>query len=215
MFSELLLIAVCRYTPPPAVIDALGHFEGWEKAASRTRRVERLLSFVRQKRQGSPRSKVLLFAGFPGIAAPVAGYLREELSAEEIAEFRAEMDPESKEASVARFRDSRACWLLVSDETGGEGRNFQFADEILHFDTPWSAARIEQRIGRLDRLGREAARDVVSNVIFSETSAESGLVQCYDRGSVSTLSRSAVSSSLCAMSKDAPWDGDRSGPGRA
>src|SRR5690606_24557877 len=80
-----------------------------------------------------------------------------------------------------RFRQSDATWLLVSDESGGEGRNFQFAAGIVHYDTPWYVSRVEQRIGRLDRLGREATSpEVLSVVLFNEASTEAGLVRVYD-----------------------------------
>ena len=58
--------------------------------------------------------------------------------------------------AARQFQDGRAR-ILVSDELGGEGRNFQFAGAVLHLDTPLSVARLEQRIGRLDRLGRPEA----------------------------------------------------------
>jgi ATP-dependent helicase HepA len=44
---------------------------------------------------------------------------------------------------------------LVSTEAGGEGRNFQFAHHIVNYDLPWNPMKIEQRIGRLDRIGQE------------------------------------------------------------
>ena len=44
---------------------------------------------------------------------------------------------------------------MLCDSTGGEGRNFQCADYIVHIDLPWDASAIEQRIGRLDRLERD------------------------------------------------------------
>ena len=56
-------------------------------------------------------------------------------------------------------------------------------DEIIHFDNPWFASRIEQRIGRLDRLGREkTSNEVISNVFYSAGSLEAGLISCYQNG---------------------------------
>lgn len=53
-----------------------------------------------------------------------------------------------------RFQETTDCFVLVSDSSGEEGLNLQFADWIIHFDLPWSPNRLEQRIGRLDRIGR-------------------------------------------------------------
>jgi ATP-dependent helicase HepA len=125
----------------------------------------------------------LIFAGFPGAAIELAEALRGEFGKDAVKEFRFDMDQEEKEQNVRQFQTHAATWLLVSDETGGEGRNFQFADELVHFDNPWYAARVEQRIGRLDRLGRErVSTDVVSNVFFCDGSVEAGLVHCYHVG---------------------------------
>src|SRR5690606_36182853 len=44
--------------------------------------------------------------------------------------------------------------VLLSTEVGGEGRNFQFCHHLVNFDLSWSPAAIEQRIGRLDRIGQ-------------------------------------------------------------
>ena len=69
----------------------------------------------------------------------------------------------------------------MSDESGGEGRNFQFVNLLIHFDSPWNVSRVEQRIGRLDRLGRKVP-EVKSLVICDSTSVEAGLVECYRDG---------------------------------
>jgi ATP-dependent helicase HepA len=52
------------------------------------------------------------------------------------------------------FAEDPRTWLLVADAHGEEGLNLHFAHGILHVDLPLSAARVEQRIGRLDRFGR-------------------------------------------------------------
>lgn len=58
------------------------------------------------------------------------------------------------EATVAAFTSPRASAVLVCGQNGEEGLNLTCADAIIHLDLPMAAARIEQRIGRLDRFGR-------------------------------------------------------------
>jgi ATP-dependent helicase HepA len=58
------------------------------------------------------------------------------------------------ETILAAFASPRKPAVLVCDRSGEEGLNLAFADAIVHLDLPLSAARIEQRIGRLDRFGR-------------------------------------------------------------
>lgn len=71
------------------------------------------------------------------------------VSAHDSRRSRVEID-----GDLQRFQKEADCFVLVSDSSGEEGLNLQFADWIIHFDLPWSPNRLEQRIGRLDRIGR-------------------------------------------------------------
>lgn len=62
---------------------------------------------------------------------------------------------EARDRLVARFRDPEGPMVLLSGEAGGEGRNFQFACHLVCADLPESPLVLEQRIGRLDRLGQQ------------------------------------------------------------
>lgn len=125
-------------------------------------------------------NKVLVFAGTFGSAEYVAESLIGEFGKEAVASFRHDLNDDEKERQVARFRRDPHCCVLVSDESGGEGRNFQFADELVHFDLPWSVSAIEQRIGRLDRIGR--SRPVRSFVICPTGGLEAAWLRCLDEG---------------------------------
>jgi SNF2 family DNA or RNA helicase len=71
-----------------------------------------------------------------------------------------------KEAAIERFRGPAR--LLVCTEAGSEGRNLQFAHAVCNFDLPWNPMKIEQRIGRLSRIGQ--THDVhVFNLVAADT----------------------------------------------
>jgi ATP-dependent helicase HepA len=127
--------------------------------------------------------KTLVFAGFPGASERLAQALRDHFGDRAVTEFRTDLDDMAKEENVRRFRVEPDVMVMVSDESGGEGRNFQFAHSLVHVDLPWQPAVIEQRIGRLDRLGRESvSTDVVSHVCVSSGAWEAGLYACYHEG---------------------------------
>ncbi len=67
-----------------------------------------------------------------------------------------------------RFRDGRADVLLCTD-AAAEGLNFQFCGALVNYDCPWNPMRIEQRIGRIDRLGQEFGRIRVINLHYENT----------------------------------------------
>ncbi|MHA1111705.1 MAG: helicase-related protein, partial [Promethearchaeota archaeon] len=70
-----------------------------------------------------------------------------------VEEFHGDLDRNAKERSVEQFKLSGD--VLVSTEVGGEGRNFQFCNVLINYDLPWNPMKLEQRIGRLDRIGQK------------------------------------------------------------
>ncbi|MBM3225450.1 MAG: DEAD/DEAH box helicase, partial [Candidatus Tectomicrobia bacterium] len=66
--------------------------------------------------------------------------------------FEGSMSGPEKDAAVERFRTDVP--LLLCTESGGEGRNLQFCNTLINFDLPWNPMTIEQRIGRIHRIGQ-------------------------------------------------------------
>ncbi len=75
--------------------------------------------------------------------------------------FHEALTPARRDTEVARFREADGPSLLISTECGGEGRNFEFCRRLILFDLPWKPSVVEQRIGRLDRIGRRIPVEVV------------------------------------------------------
>lgn len=63
------------------------------------------------------------------------------------------MTRHEKEVSIKEFQ--HASKVLVATDVGSEGRNLQFCNHIINFDLPWNPMKIEQRIGRISRIGQE------------------------------------------------------------
>jgi ATP-dependent helicase HepA len=75
--------------------------------------------------------------------------------------FHEDLSPERRDIEVAQFRIPEGPSILLSTEAGGEGRNFQFCRRLVLFDLPWNPGVVEQRIGRLDRIGRTIPTEIV------------------------------------------------------
>lgn len=100
-----------------------------------------------------------------------------------VVKFHQGMDDQDLEDSVYEFQNNTSCQIILCDATGGEGRNFQNADWVIHLDLPWTANAIEQRIGRLDRLGREENHLEVRSVVFyTEGTIEAQLFRIWNKG---------------------------------
>jgi ATP-dependent helicase HepA len=93
--------------------------------------------------------------------------------------FHEELSPARRDTEVARFRERDGPSLLVSTESGGEGRNFEFCQRLVLFDLPWNPSVVEQRIGRLDRIGRR----IPVNIVYFRPSGgiERDVVRLFDR----------------------------------
>jgi ATP-dependent helicase HepA len=108
--------------------------------------------------EAEPDAKILLFTE----ATATLESLRSLLSADgiEALGYHGDLPLLERDRQVARFRDPEGPKVLISTEVGGEGRNFQFAHHLVNYDLPWSPATMEQRIGRLDRIGQTQPVDI-------------------------------------------------------
>lgn len=91
-------------------------------------------------------------------------FLKKELeyhTSRRIAVFHEDLSPAQRDLEVARFAEAEGPNVLIATESGGEGRNFQFARRLVLFDLPWDPNVVEQRIGRLDRINRKDPVEIV------------------------------------------------------
>lgn len=112
------------------------------------------------------KEKAIVFTTFRGTAR----YLVERLSAENIAAMLlmggAEFD---KETVVNAFREDPMGRILVCTDVAAEGVDLQFCRLVVNYDLPWNPMRIEQRIGRIDRIGQRSSRILVWNLVYKAT----------------------------------------------
>ncbi|HYT89161.1 MAG TPA: SNF2-related protein [Gemmataceae bacterium] len=108
--------------------------------------------------------KLVVFTQFRATQELLATWLG--YGGHDVAVFHGGLTRLEKEAAINRFRgDTR---VLLATEAGSEGRNLQFAHAVCNFDLPWNPMKIEQRIGRLSRIGQ--THDVhVFNLVAADT----------------------------------------------
>ncbi|HLA46583.1 MAG TPA: SNF2-related protein [Thermoplasmata archaeon] len=87
------------------------------------------------------------------------------------------LPPWEKDASVRAFQERNRVFL--STEAGGEGRNLQFCNTVVNFDLPWNPLKIEQRIGRVHRLGQ--TREVYIVNLWAKDTVEEYVIELLDR----------------------------------
>ena len=99
----------------------------------------------------NPGEKKLVFVHYRETLEHLAELLAREGFA--FARFEGALSGPDKDAAIARFRERVP--VLLCTESGGEGRNIQFCNTLINFDVPWNPMAIEQRIGRIDRIGQQ------------------------------------------------------------
>jgi ATP-dependent helicase HepA len=141
----------------------------------------RLAQVIRAINQAltQPQTKVLIFSTWVQTLEVLQRYINISRGKQAVALFKSGLSAEQLQSEVDRFQSDDACRILLTDESGGEGRNFQMADQIIHVDLPWTPTQIEQRIGRVDRLGRTGV--VLSIVPIAKGTLEEDLFNIWQQ----------------------------------
>lgn len=142
----------------------------------------RILSILNFINQEAKNGKILLFTNYKETFDLYKKAICEYIGENSCSFFNKNMSHEELEINSYKFQNDKDCYFMLSDESGGEGRNFQHASKVVHIDLPWNANELEQRIGRLDRIGRKEDLPVVSVVAYAENTLENDLFYIWDKG---------------------------------
>ena len=126
-----------------------------------------------------PATKVVVFSFFK----PTLWYLYERLTTDgvECRLINGDVAMREREIRIEQFATNPRVRVLLSSEVGSEGLDLQFASVVVNYDLPWNPMVIEQRIGRIDRIGQAEESIGVLNLVAAETIEERILLRLYDR----------------------------------
>lgn len=129
-------------------------------------KLQRLVSVLQDYFAANPSEKVILFTSF----RVTAKYLSERLTSlgMEALLLWGGM-AESKQSLIHEFRDRPELKILVATEVASEGVDLQFCRLLVNYDLPWNPMRVEQRIGRIDRLGQASPIIHIWNLFYEHT----------------------------------------------
>ncbi len=116
-------------------------------------KAETLLEWIYrlQQEEVDPRLKILIFTEFVPTQEMLSTFLHERAFA--VTTLNGSMDMEARKAAQQAF--ATTAQILISTDAGGEGLNLQYAHIVINYDIPWNPMRLEQRIGRVDRIGQK------------------------------------------------------------
>ena len=139
-------------------------------------RVNWLIEKIKQKRS----EKILVIASRSTTALQLEQALREREGIRATV-FHEGMSILERDKAAAYFaQEEGGAQVLICSEIGSEGRNFQFANQLVMFDLPFNPNLLEQRIGRLDRIGQN--RDIDIHVPYLEQTSQAILARWFNEG---------------------------------
>ena len=117
-----------------------------------------------QAEENDPELKILIFTEFVSTQRMLKEFL--EARGITVVTLNGSMGMEERQQAQDSFRQTHR--VLVSTDAGGEGLNLQFAHVVINYDIPWNPMRLEQRIGRVDRIGQPKAVRAI-NFVFEDS----------------------------------------------
>ena len=145
---------------------------------SRDRKLDYLTKLLKNEKE-----KVIIFTTF--IQSQKIIDLELKMNGFKTVIFNGVMTPEEKEAAIQQFKSDAQ--VLICTDAGSEGRNLQFAHILINFDLPWNPMRLEQRIGRVHRIGQK--QDVeIHNIAIKDTIEAYILNRLYEKINLFTVS---------------------------
>lgn len=158
---------------PELLYQTSGGLTPWQQIDSR-------IEWLQQKLKALRPAKVLVIAASADTALDLAEALRIQ-SGLHAAVFHEGMSLVERDRAAAYFADQESgSQVLICSEIGSEGRNFQFSHHLVLFDLPLNPDLLEQRIGRLDRIGQ--ANTIQIHVPYLEESAQAVMARWYQQG---------------------------------
>ncbi|GGK83284.1 DEAD/DEAH box helicase [Haloarcula sebkhae] len=146
----------------------------------RTTKQEKLLEIIRSVNQRMDTGRTIVFTQFRATQDAIVDALHAGAGGNDVPVHRVSgsLSSEEKDNQIQRFRERGG--VLVTTDSISEGRNIQFCNVIINYDLPWNPMSVEQRIGRIDRIGQD--RDVyVYNLALEGTVEDYVLEKLYGK----------------------------------
>lgn len=160
------------------LVNNSGEFVAFDELANSDSKYTRLREILQEFFENHPKDKVIVFSTFLG----TLDYLKERLDDDGISSIVLRGGgSRPKYDIIQEFRSPKGPSVMLSSEVGGEGVDLQFSWVVINYDLPWNPMRVEQRIGRVDRLGQESEKVLIWNLFYADT-IDARIYEClYDK----------------------------------
>ena len=141
--------------------------------------VDAIRNQLSQQHETGIMPKLIVFSFFRA----TLDYLYRRLSADgfSVIMINGGMSRTEKMAAMREFKESPNVQIFLSSEVGAEGLDMQFANTEINYDLPWNPMRLEQRIGRIDRIGQKSKKIFIINLFCRNTISDRIRIALYDK----------------------------------
>ena len=141
-------------------------------------KLARLIGWLSDLRVQYPAERIIVFSSF----RRTIDYLSKRLKAENFSVMELHGGIKiDRQDTIAQFAESAGGTILLTSEVGGEGLDLQFCRILINWDLPWNPMKVEQRIGRIDRIGQKSPSIDIINFIAEDTIEEHVYERLYKR----------------------------------
>ena len=147
------------------ICDAVSSINYLNDLRSHDSKFERLSECITEALTKNKNEKIIVFSSF----VVTLNYLHERLSEQNIKSLLLTGNSGDKDKIISDFSSQNDISILLTSEVGSEGVDLQFCRFLINYDLPWNPMRVEQRIGRLDRIGQKSQKITIWNMLHKDT----------------------------------------------
>lgn len=148
------------------ILEKAGELADLQELWENDSKYKRLSTELKQYLKDHPKEKIVVFAYFRA----TLHYLQERLSTEGVESLvivgGGKVD---KNEILESFKNPKGPSVLLASEVASEGIDLQFSRVVVNYDLPWNPMKVEQRIGRIDRLGQTSPKITIWNLFYANT----------------------------------------------
>ncbi len=156
----------------PEVLQAMEDLKHQADSIKRNSKVNLILDIATKTKD-----KMIIFTQFRETQELLSRRLKQEGVSN--IKYHGQLSSGRRKKALEEFRDSAQ--VLVCTDSGSEGLNLQFCHILVNYDLPWNPMRVEQRIGRVHRIGQESSNVVILNLAVADTIEDYVLQVLYEK----------------------------------
>lgn len=145
--------------------EALAGFD-WKALRHADSKFDAFYNWLRSFLNSKPDDKIIVFSYFKATLHYLSTRLQDKNVTTQVLHGDVK---ENKQEAINRFKESASDRVLLTSEVASEGVDLQFSWCIVNYDLPWNPMRIEQRIGRVDRIGQASPTVWIVNFMYANT----------------------------------------------